>query len=428
MDSRNFVISGWFRVAVQALVVIAEADGACSSSVIAQELKAHATFLRRVTVQLVSADIIVAREGRSGGYQLALPPQHITLAQVYRAIQTVNLSEETAAAPRGNRVKAIQIHRYGDIDNLVYEEVPDPVLSAGEALIRVHAVGVNPADFRGRQGLAKSIWGPSPFPVILGYDISGEVVEVSSGTTSFVPGDQVYGMIRFPYIGKGYAEYIAAPLNEIARKPRSIDHQHTAALPMPALTAWQAIFDKGQLQKGETILIHGASGGVGHVAAQLAKWKGARVIGLASERNADFLRHIGVDTVIDYMKQPLEAVVKEEEVDIVLYAVPTVIANTNSNLESSLRTLKRGGRLVSIARNLDAELEQNKLFQNKEIQSFFFSVQSNASQLVEIAQLVDSGALTAQLQTVIPLQEARKAHELIETGHVRGKIVLQVTE
>ncbi|MCH5583735.1 NADP-dependent oxidoreductase [Shimazuella sp. AN120528] len=320
-------------------------------------------------------------------------------------------------------MKAIQIHQYGDVDTLNFEEVPKPAPDSEEVLIRVHAAGVNPADFRGRQGLAKSIWDSNPFPIILGYDISGEIVEIGKGVSDFKIGDEVYGMIRFPYIGGGYAEFTTAPVSQIALKPSSMDHLQTAALPMPALTAWQALFDKGNLQSGQTILIHGASGGVGHIAVQLAKWKGAHVIGTASANNVEFLRKLGVDTIIDYTSQSLEAVVGDNEVDLVLYGIPTTSADIS--LEPSVRVLKPQGTFVSIVKNLESELN-SKLAIEKEIKSYFFSVQPNASQLIEIAKIVDLGMLTTQIQTVLPLQQVRQAHQLLETGHVRGKIVLQI--
>jgi len=214
--------------------------------------------------------------------------------------------------------------------------------------------------------------------------------------------------------GKGtYAEYVVAKETEAALKPKSVDHVHAAAIPVVALTAWQALFDKAGLSKSQRILIHGAAGGVGSFAVQLAKWKGAHVIGTASGRNQAFLRELGVDEPIDYEKTRFEDVV--HDVDVVLDTLAGDIQNR------SWKVLKKGGILVSIVAPPSAD-EAAK----HSVRSAFFSAHPSSSQLSEIAKLVDAGKLKSVVETVLPLSDARRAHELNETGHARGKTVLKV--
>ena len=214
--------------------------------------------------------------------------------------------------------------------------------------------------------------------------------------------------------GKGtYAEYVVAKETEAALKPKSVDHVHAAAIPVVALTAWQALFDKAGLSKSQRILIHGAAGGVGSFAVQLAKWKGAHVIGTASGRNQAFLRELGVDEPIDYEKTRFEDVV--HDVDVVLDTLAGDIQNR------SWKVLKKGGILVSIV----APPSPDEAAKHS-VRSAFFSAHPSSSQLSEIAKLVDAGKLKSVVETVLPLSDARRAHELNETGHARGKTVLKV--
>ncbi|MCK5236267.1 MAG: NADP-dependent oxidoreductase, partial [Deltaproteobacteria bacterium] len=214
-------------------------------------------------------------------------------------------------------MKAIRIHEYGGLEVLRYEEVPIPKPEEGEVLVRVHAAGVNPSDAKIREGKAFASMYEDPFPFIPGWDVSGVVCELGSGVTNFKEGDPVYGMVNFPYEGGGYAEYVTAPAFHLAPKPASLDHVQAAALPLAALTVWQSLFDAAGLRKGDKVLVHAAAGGVGHLAIQLARWKGAsHIIGTAAANDEGYLKTIGVDEVIDYMKVNFEDVVKD--VDVVL--------------------------------------------------------------------------------------------------------------
>jgi len=310
-------------------------------------------------------------------------------------------------------MKAVQVHNYGGPEVLRFEDAPRPTPASGELLIRVYAASVNAIDWKARAGYVKD-YIPLPLPFIPGWDVSGIVEAVGSGVAKFKKGDEVYARPDGTRNGKGtYAEYVVVKETEAALKPKSIDHVHAAAIPVVALTAWQALFDQAGLSKGQKILIHGAAGGVGSIAVQLAKWKGAHVIGTASGHNQAFLRELGVDEPIDYEKTRFEDVV--HDVDVVL---DTLGGDTQKR---SWKVLRKGGILVSIVAPPSAD-EAAK----HGVRSTFFSAHSSPSQLSEIAKLVDAGKLKPIVETVLPLFDARRAHELSETGHARGKIVLKV--
>lgn len=308
-------------------------------------------------------------------------------------------------------MKAIRIHAYGGPEVLVYEDAPRPVAGPGEVLVRVHAAGVNPADWRRRTGGFPT---DKPFPLIPGWDIAGVVEAVGPETTAFQEGDAVYGMIRFPQPGSAYAEYATAPTADLAHKPQTIDYIRAAGVPLAALTAWQGMFEHANLAPGQTVLITNASGGVGHLAIQLAKAKGAHVIGVASGRNADFLRELGVDQFIDYTTTPLEKAA--QDVDLVF---DTVVGENQDRL---LTVLKPGGRLVSI---VFGQYSAEKAAAAG-VTTFNMLVHPDGQQLAEIAGLIDAGRVRVEHDTVLPLSEARKAHERSESHRARGKIVLRV--
>lgn len=310
-------------------------------------------------------------------------------------------------------MKAVRMHSYGGPEVLRFEEAPRPTPGPGELLIKVHAAAVNAIDGKIRAGYLKDVF-PVPLPFIPGWDVSGVVEAVGPAVTKFKTGDEVYARPDVARSGRGtYAEYAAVNETESALKPKSIDHIHAAAIPVVALTAWQAVFDKAGLSKDQRILIHGAAGGVGSFAVQLAKWKGAYVIGTASGRNQEFLRELRVDEPIDYEKKHFEDVV--HDVDVVL---DTLGGETQNR---SWEVLKKGGILMSIVAPPSAD-EAAK----RSVRAAFFSAQPSSAQLAEIAKLVDAGKLKPVVETVLPLSEARRAQELNEAGHARGKIVLKV--
>lgn len=308
-------------------------------------------------------------------------------------------------------MKAVCVYSYGGPGVLVYEDAPRPHPGPGEVLIRVHAAGINPVDWKIREGHLKEMLHHT-LPLVLGWDVSGVVETVGSGVLRMKVHDEIYSRPDIMRDG-AYAEFIVIRESEVALKPTSVDHVHAAALPLAGLTAWQALLEAGGLTAGQRVLIHAAAGGVGTLAVQLAKEKGAHVIGTASTRNREFLLGLGVDQVVDYTKERFEEVV--EPVDLVF---DTMGGETQ---DRSWIVLKRGGILVSIVTPPSSEIAEAHGVR----QAFVFT-QPNSAQLAEIAKLVDGGKLKAIVDTVLPLAEAKKAHQLGERGHTRGKIVLKV--
>ena len=308
-------------------------------------------------------------------------------------------------------MKAVRIHQYGGPEVLIFEDAPRPVPGFAEVLIRVHAAGINPIDWKIRAGYLKDVR-PYTFPLILGWDLSGVVEVLGPGAGEFKIRDEVYSRPDSARNG-AYAQYIAVKELEVAFKPKSIDHIHAGAIPLACLTAWQAIFDTAGLSAGQKILIHAAAGGVGSFAVQLAKWKGAYVIGTASEENQSFLRKLGVDEPIDYEETQFEDFVRD--VDVVF---DTIGGDTQKR---SWKVLKKGGILVSIAAPPSAE-EAAK----SGVRQAYIRMTPNGAELTEITRLVDTGKLKPVVETVLPLADARQAHELSQMGHTRGKIVLRV--
>jgi NADPH:quinone reductase-like Zn-dependent oxidoreductase len=325
-------------------------------------------------------------------------------------------SEKKSASARSQTMKAIRIHKYGGPEVLQYEDAPRPKPQASEVLIRVHAAGVNPVDWKVREGYMKDFW-PHKFPLILGWDLSGVVEAVGPGPAAagrFNIGDEVYSVPDVSRDG-AYAEHVVVRESELALKPKSLHHVHAAAAPLAALTSWQALFDAGQLVSGQRILIHGGSGGVGHVAVQLAKWKSAHVFGTASTKNQELLRELGVDEPIDYTKQKFEDVARD--VDLVLDLIG------GETQERSWSVLKKGGVLLSLVQT--PSVEKAKALG---VRAAFVAGHPSGAQLAEIAKLIDSGELKLTIDRILPLSEVRRAHELSKSGHTRGKIVLRVKE
>jgi NADPH:quinone reductase-like Zn-dependent oxidoreductase len=308
-------------------------------------------------------------------------------------------------------MKAVCIYSYGGPGVLVFEDAPRPHPGDGEVLVRVHAAGINPVDWKIREGHLKDMLHHT-FPLVLGWDVSGVVEALGTGVHRFKVGDEVFSRPDILRDG-AYAEFIVIKESEVALKPKSIDHLHAAVLPLAGLTAWQTLFVAAALSPGQRVLIHAAAGGVGHIAVQLAKWKGVHVIGTAAARNHDFVRLLGVDQVIDYDTERFEEVV--QPVDVVLDTMGGEIQTR------SLKTLKPGGILVSIVNPPSAELAAAQGVR----QAFVFT-QPNAAHLAEIAKLVEWEKLKVIVETVLPLSDATRGQQLSERGHQRGKIVLRV--
>jgi NADPH:quinone reductase-like Zn-dependent oxidoreductase len=311
-------------------------------------------------------------------------------------------------------MKAIRIHNYGGLDVLKYEDAPRPKPQASEVLVRVHAAGVNPIDWKVREGEMKDFW-PHKFPLILGWDLSGVVEKLGTSPAAagrFKIGDEVYSLPG-PTRDGAYADYIVVREVELALKPKSLHHIRAAAVPLAALTAWQSLFDTAQLQPGQRVLIHAGSGGVGHFAVQLAKWRGAYVFATASTKNQDLLSKLGVDEPIDHTQARFEDIARK--IDVVLDTLG------DETQERSWSVLKKGGVLVSLVQPPSEEKAKEL-----GLRATMLGAQPNGAQLAEIAKIIDSGKLAPVINRILPLIEARRAHQLSQSGHARGKIVLRV--
>ncbi|MFE6737325.1 NADP-dependent oxidoreductase [Streptomyces tubercidicus] len=289
-----------------------------------------------------------------------------------------------------------------------------PVPGPTEVLVRVHAAGVNPTDWKTRAN-GRFLSGSEP-PFVLGFDVSGVVEAVGLGVTLFAPGDKVFGMPRFPHPAGAYSEYVTAPARHFAHLPADLDHVRGAALPLAALTAWQALVDTAKVRPGARVLIHAAAGGVGHLAVQIAKSRGAYVIGTARRAKHDFLRGLGADELIDYTEQDFATAVRD--IDIVL---DTIGGDYGAR---SLRTLRPGGSLVSIL-PLDDAFPADRAREAR-VRAGFLLVEPDRAGLEAVADLVNSGKLQVNVDRVVPLEDAAQAHALGETGRTTGKIVLTV--
>ena len=329
-------------------------------------------------------------------------------------------------------MNAIQLHEFGGPEVLRYETVQRPAVKAGEVLVRVHAVGVNPPDWYLRDGyrMLPPDWQPAvQLPVIPGTDVSGVVEAVAADVVDFKVGDAVFGMVRFPSFGDSaaYADYVAAPASDLALKPAAIDHLQAAAAPMAALTAWQFLVELGHdapnpMQAGrhqpvplhgKTVLVNGAAGGVGHFAVQVAKLNGATVIAVASGAHETFLRELGADQFIDYTKAAPEDSVRA--IDLVL---DTVGGPASARF---LSMIQPGGALFPVfPLGFDGADEAARLG----VTVSSTQVRSNGKQLAELGALMASGRLRVAIDSAYPLADAAQAHARAAAGHIRGKIVL----
>lgn len=304
-------------------------------------------------------------------------------------------------------MKATRLHVRGGPEALVYEEAPQPHPKAGEVLVRVHAAAVTPTELMWVPTWKTRTGEDRPFPIILGHEFSGVIAAVGASVTDWAEGDPVYGLNDWFEDG-AQAEYCVAPAAPLAPKPRSLDHVQAAVVPISALTAWQALFERASLRTGQRVLIHGAAGSVGSFAVQLARWRGVHVIGTASAHNLEFVRELGADEVIDYRATRFEDIVRD--IDAVLDTVG------GETLNRSWGVLKSGGKLVTIA-------AQSEGTQDPAVRDAFFIVEANRSQLGEIARLIDGGHVRPILEEVFPLAQARQAYERAQRGGNRGKVV-----
>ncbi len=311
-------------------------------------------------------------------------------------------------------MRAIRVHAFGGPGVLQLDEIAQPVAAAGEVLVRITAAGVNPIDLKTRAGGGVSrAQGPLPFG--LGWDLAGDVAALGADVTGFAIGDRVYAMSAFPQLAGCYAEYAVVRASELAHAPKTLTAVEAAALPLAALTAWQALFEAAALAAGQTLVVNAAAGGVGHLAVQLAKWRGAQVIGVASARNVVLLERLGCDRVVDYTQTRISSAV--QGADVVLDPIG------GPEREECFAALRDGGVLVSLVGPADASAHAARGVRGTNI-----LVRPDAGQLAEIAALADGGQLRPIVEAVLALEDAPRAHELVETGRTRGKVVLRVRE
>lgn len=308
-------------------------------------------------------------------------------------------------------MRVVQQDRFGDPSVLYVTERAIPAPPSLAVLVRVHAAGINPVDWQTRagHGVAGRI---GPLPVTVGWDVSGEVVRTGQGVTGVHPGDEVFGLLRFPTEAAAYAEYTIAPVTQIARKPPELDHVHAAALPLAGLTAWQALTEKARIRPGHRVLVHAAAGGVGHLAVQIAKALGAEVIGTASAAKHDFVRALGADHVIDYATTRFETVVSDLDAVIELAG--------GDNAARSLPTLRHGGVLVDVAHGAPRGLGS---WTGVKVTTML--VRPDGKGLRALAELVKRGRLRTEIDSVFDLTDVGAAHARGEQRGTTGKLVLR---
>ncbi|WP_208641706.1 NADP-dependent oxidoreductase [Streptomyces africanus] len=309
-----------------------------------------------------------------------------------------------------NTMRAINQDVLGGPEVLKEVEVERPAPRPNEVLVRVRAAGVNPTDWKHRA--TGGFLGEPPF--VLGWDVSGVVEAVGIGVAAFAPGDEVFGMLPYPYGHGSHAEYVIAPVRALARKPAGVDHVQAGALPLVSLTAWQALTEHADLQPGQRVLIHAAAGGVGHVAVQIAKERGAHVIGTASAGKHAFLREIGVDETVDYRETDFTEAVKD--VDVVLDTIG------GDNALRSLRVLRPGGVVVSILPGGSDDFYEEA--ERLGVRAVRMLVDADRAGMETIAELAGTGKLRATIAGTFPLSAAAQAHASGDTGRTTGKLVL----
>jgi NADPH:quinone reductase-like Zn-dependent oxidoreductase len=309
-------------------------------------------------------------------------------------------------------MKAIYLESQGGVEGLVAGEIPRPQPKADEVLVKVRATSVTPSELEWFSTFNLPFGEPRPFPIVLSHEFSGVVASVGAKVAGFFIGDEVFGLNDW-FINGAQAEYCVAKASALARKPKSLYHAQAAVVPMSALTAWQGLFTQAKLERHERILIHGAAGGVGRFAVQLARWRGAHITAPISSGNFEFVRSLGADELIDYRTTRFEEVVKE--VDVVFDAVG------GETLERSWPLVANGGRVVTVATQSNGASDQRAL-------NAFMRVRPEGSQLAQIARMFDEGELRSCVGTIFPLAAARLAYARATHGFRRGKIVLRNPE
>ena len=315
-------------------------------------------------------------------------------------------------------MRAVVIDEFGGPEVLTAAKIARPEPLPTEVLVRVHAAGINPVDWKTRAG--QGMAGLQRIPLILGWDVSGVVEEVGFGVTTLAPGDEVYAMPWFPRPAGAYAEYVTAPSRHFARKPASIGHVEAAAMPLAALTAWQTLVDTADVQAGQRVLVHAAAGGVGHLAVQFAKHLGAEVVATAREPRHAWLKELGADEVIDYTRQRFEDVAGK--VDVVI----DLIGDLDDTAVRSVSATRPGGLVIAIPSGVPERLAT--VAGQAKVRTSPFLVEPDSAALATIAKLVDADKVRIEVERTFALEEAAEAHRLGETNRTRGKLVLTVAD
>jgi len=315
-------------------------------------------------------------------------------------------------------MKAIILREPGSVENLEFATFPIPDILDNEVLVKVKAISINPVDAKVRKDSEMVSWlfGDQQ-PIILGWDISGEVVEKGKLVSSFQCGDNVFGMVNFPGIGNAYAEYVAVPEDHLALKPKYTSHEEAAATTLAALTAWQALSTHGRIKRNEKVIIHAAAGGVGHFAVQIAKHLGAFVTGTASEMNRTFVLSLGADEFIDYRNEEID-----RRVDYADFVLDTI---GESVLMQAVNSAKINGRIITLP-TPDFPEEAQIAADRKNIKLFYNRVSSNGNDMRLIAELLDSRVIRPHVSEVFGFSDIKKAHLQIESGRTVGKIVVKI--
>jgi NADPH:quinone reductase-like Zn-dependent oxidoreductase len=315
-------------------------------------------------------------------------------------------------------MKAIILNEAGDVDNLKYTDISKPAIKSNEVLVKTISLGINPVDYKARSNSGALSWlFGEERPVILGWDLSGTIVEVGEDVTDFKIGDTVFGMANFPGKGNAYAEFVAVPSTHLTLKPTNISYQEAASATLAALTAWQTLVNKGNVKKGDKVLIHGASGGVGHYATQIAKHFGAYVYGTSSAKNKEFVLQNGADKHIDYTTENFYEIVSDA--DFVLNTV-----TDGDIISKSIDVTKTGGVIVTITGNV--AIEDSDKAKLKGVDLSFALVASSGTDMLQIAQLMERGILKSHVSKTFSFEEMSEAHLYLEKGRTVGKIVVNI--
>ena len=315
-------------------------------------------------------------------------------------------------------MKAMVLKKFGGIENFELKDIPEPVISENEVLVRVKAIDINPIDIKTRQGGGVASYYPEDMPIVLGWGVAGTIVRTGKKVENFISGDEVFGTILFPGRGGVYAEYVAVPAEQLARKPDNITPVAAAAATLAALTAWQALVNTGAVKKGDKVLVHGAAGGVGNYAVQIARYLGAYIVGTASGEDADFIRQLGADKVIDYKEQRFEELTSG--FDLILDTIG------GENFVRSLKVLKPEGMIILLPSNKIPEAEQAvREFQVKNYHHVL--VHSNGEETRKIADLLTRGRMQVYMGETFSFEQLPEAHTALENRKIKRKIVVSIS-